>query len=66
MDVDVIPDSVKLTMVLEAAADIKGIERDLRQVEVLKGQGVEGAGSLEGGIQSFSVTEHRGVGALIQ
>lgn len=47
-DYDLIPDKVKVTMLLEAAADIKGLERDLREVEVLKGRGVEGAGQLEG------------------
>jgi len=42
-------------MLLEAAADIKGLERDLREVEVLKGKGVEGAGQLEG---TFSPSSH--------
>lgn len=37
-------------MLLEAAADIKGIERDLREMEVLRERGVEGAGKLEGEI----------------
>lgn len=44
---DLVPDKVKVTMLLEAAADIKGVERDLREVELLKGRGVEGAGELE-------------------
>jgi hypothetical protein len=45
---DLVPDRVKVTMLLEAAEDIRGLERDLREVEVLKGQGVDGAGHLEG------------------
>jgi len=45
---DFMPDSVRATMVLESAQDIINLERDLREVEVLKAQGVEGAGQLEG------------------
>ncbi|ODN95335.1 hypothetical protein L198_04731 [Cryptococcus wingfieldii CBS 7118] len=44
---DLLPDSVKLTMVLAAAEDIVGAERDLRELEVLKGKGAEGSGQLE-------------------
>ncbi|KIR27790.1 hypothetical protein I307_04693 [Cryptococcus deuterogattii 99/473] len=39
--------SVKLAMVLEAASDIRGAERDLREIEVLKSRQVEGSGELE-------------------
>ncbi|KGB76624.2 hypothetical protein CNBG_2462 [Cryptococcus deuterogattii R265] len=42
-----LPDSVKLAMVLEAASDIRGAERDLREIEVLKSRQVEGSGELE-------------------
>lgn len=34
-------------MVLEAASDIRGAERDLREIEILKSQQVEGSGELE-------------------
>ncbi|ODN77476.1 hypothetical protein L202_04650 [Cryptococcus amylolentus CBS 6039] len=44
---DLLPDSVKLAMVLAAAEDIVGAERDLRELEVLKGKGAEGSGQLE-------------------
>lgn len=44
---DIVPDAVKVTMLLEAAEDIKRIERDLRDVEVFKTRGVEGSGELE-------------------
>ena len=44
---DLLPDTVKLAMVLEAAWDIKAAERDLREVEVLRSRGADGAGSLE-------------------
>ncbi|WWD19872.1 hypothetical protein CI109_104340 [Kwoniella shandongensis] len=44
---DLLPDSVKLAMILEAAGDITTAERDLREVEILKGRGVEGSGDLE-------------------
>ncbi|OWZ69529.1 hypothetical protein AYX14_05076 [Cryptococcus neoformans] len=42
-----LPDSVKLTMILEAASDIRGAERDLREIEILKSRQVEGSGELE-------------------
>lgn len=42
-----LPDSVKLAMVIEAASDIRGAERDLREIEILKSQQVEGSGELE-------------------
>ncbi|KAL0247002.1 hypothetical protein I308_104034 [Cryptococcus tetragattii IND107] len=42
-----LPDSVKLAMVLEAASDIRGAERDLREIEILKSRQVEGSGELE-------------------
>lgn len=35
-------------MVLEAAGDILTAERDLRDIELLRSRGVEGAGTLEG------------------
>lgn len=47
-DYDIIPDKVKVTMLLEAAADIRGLERDLREVEIMKGKDVDGAGDLGG------------------
>lgn len=34
-------------MVLEAASDIRGAERDLREIEILKSRQVEGSGELE-------------------
>lgn len=45
---DLLPDATKLTMILEAAQDIKSAERDLREIELLKKREVEGAGMLEG------------------
>ncbi|OCF44491.1 hypothetical protein I317_01560 [Kwoniella heveanensis CBS 569] len=44
---DLLPDRVKLSMVLEAAGDIRGAERDLREIDLLRKKGVEGSGSLE-------------------
>ncbi|KAK8853444.1 hypothetical protein IAR55_004150 [Kwoniella newhampshirensis] len=44
---DLLPDKVKLAMVLEAANEIRGAERDLREIELLKARGVEGSGHLE-------------------
>ncbi|WRT69998.1 uncharacterized protein IL334_006991 [Kwoniella shivajii] len=44
---DLLPDQVKLVMVLEAFQDIKGAERDLREIELLKQRGAEGSGQLE-------------------
>jgi hypothetical protein len=43
-----VPDAVKVTMLLEAASDVRVLERQLREVQVLQEKGVEGAGSLEG------------------
>lgn len=34
-------------MILEAASDIRGAERDLREIEILKSRQVEGSGELE-------------------
>lgn len=45
---DLLPDSTKLTMVMEAAGDIKHAERVLRDIELLKKQEVEGSGRLHG------------------
>jgi hypothetical protein len=45
---DLLPDQVKLAMVLEAAGDVRSAERDLREIELLHARGVEGAGTLEG------------------
>jgi hypothetical protein len=45
---DLLPDSTKLTMVMEAAGDIKHAERLLRDIELLKTQEVEGSGQLHG------------------
>ncbi|RSH91472.1 hypothetical protein EHS25_009771 [Saitozyma podzolica] len=44
---DLLSDEVKLAMVLEAAGDIRTAERDLRDIELLRSRGVEGAGTLE-------------------
>ncbi|WVQ75635.1 hypothetical protein IAR50_005264 [Cryptococcus sp. DSM 104548] len=44
---DLLPDSVKLAMVLAAAEDIVGAERDLRELEILKNSGAEGSGRME-------------------
>ncbi|WVQ94928.1 hypothetical protein IAU59_002014 [Kwoniella sp. CBS 9459] len=44
---DLLSDRVKLSMVLEAAADIRNAERDLREIELLSKKGVQGSGSLE-------------------
>lgn len=45
---DLVPAEVKATLVIEAAADIKATERNLREIEVLQQREVEGAGDLEG------------------
>lgn len=45
---DLLPDSTKLTMIMEAAGDIKHAERVLRDIELLKKQEVEGSGKLHG------------------
>ena len=45
---DLLPDSTKLTMVMEAAGDIKHAERVLRDIDLLKKQEVEGSGKLQG------------------
>lgn len=39
---------MKATLLLEAAADIQAVERDLREMELLKKREVERAGRLEG------------------
>ncbi|WVQ66722.1 uncharacterized protein L199_004911 [Kwoniella botswanensis] len=44
---DLLPDAIKLTMVLEAYSDIKGAERDLREIDSLKNKDVQGSGNLE-------------------
>ncbi|WVR09637.1 hypothetical protein IAU60_006710 [Kwoniella sp. DSM 27419] len=44
---DLLPDAAKIAMILEAAADIRGAERDLREIELLKQRGVDGSGQLE-------------------
>ncbi|WVO17117.1 hypothetical protein L204_104807 [Cryptococcus depauperatus] len=44
---DILPDSVKLAMILEAAIDIKNADKYLREVDVLRNKGVEGSGQLE-------------------
>ncbi|KAK6909142.1 hypothetical protein I204_01565 [Kwoniella mangroviensis CBS 8886] len=44
---DLLPDAIKLTMVLEAYNDIKGAERDLREIDLLKNKDVQGSGNLE-------------------
>ena len=44
---ELLPDSTKLTMVLEAASDIRHAERTLRDIEVLNQQGASGPGNLE-------------------
>jgi hypothetical protein len=44
---ELLPDSTRLTMVLEAASDIRHAERTLRDIELLNQQGVSGAGGLE-------------------
>ena len=44
---DLLPDSTKLTMILEAAGDIKHAERTLREIDLLNQQGAGGSGSLE-------------------
>lgn len=53
---DLLPDSTKLTMVMEAAGDIKHAERVLRDIELLKKQEVEGSGQLHG--RSYSPPRH--------
>lgn len=44
---ELLPDAVKLAMVLEAGWDIKAAERDLREVDTLRNRGADGAGHLE-------------------
>ncbi|WVF67332.1 hypothetical protein IAT40_002083 [Kwoniella sp. CBS 6097] len=44
---DLLSDRVKLSMILEAAGDIRNAERDLREIELLRTKRVEGSGSLE-------------------
>ncbi|WWC95140.1 hypothetical protein V866_001994 [Kwoniella sp. B9012] len=44
---DLLPDAIKLTMVLEAYSDIRGAERDLREIDLLKNKDVQGSGNLE-------------------
>jgi hypothetical protein len=44
---ELLPDSTKLTMVLEAAGDIRHAERTLRDIDLLNQQGAAGAGDLE-------------------
>jgi hypothetical protein len=45
---DLLPDSAKIAILLEAKGDIVAAERDLREIETLKQRGVEGSGNLEG------------------
>lgn len=45
---DLLPDSTKLAMVLEAAADIRHAERALRDIELLQKQEAHGSGRLHG------------------
>ena len=51
---DLLSDETKLTILLEAAEDIRLAERDLREIDLLKARGVEGSGSLEGAFCSSS------------
>ncbi|WWD03915.1 hypothetical protein V865_001973 [Kwoniella europaea PYCC6329] len=44
---NLLPDAIKLTMVLEAYGDIRGAERDLREIDLLKNKDVQGSGNLE-------------------
>ncbi|WVW86405.1 hypothetical protein I302_108451 [Kwoniella bestiolae CBS 10118] len=44
---DLLPENIKLTMVLESYRDIKGAERDLREIDLLRERDVQGSGSLE-------------------
>lgn len=47
-ELDFLPDATKVAMLLEAGADIRGAERVLREIEMLRARGVEGSGTLEG------------------
>lgn len=47
-EADLIPGSVKSTMIMEAAQDIRALERDLRLVESYRDRDAAGAGDLEG------------------
>jgi len=47
-EADLLPDATKVTMLLEAAPDIRAAERDLREIDLLRARGVEGSGILEG------------------
>ena len=44
---DSLPDTTKVTILLEAAREIQSAERDLREIEQLRDRGVEGSGNLE-------------------
>ena len=41
-----LPDETKITLVLEAAPDLRDAERHLREMEIFRSHGVQGAGSL--------------------
>ena len=47
-EADLTPGSVKSTMIMEAAQDIRALERDLRLVESYRDRDAAGAGDLEG------------------
>lgn len=47
-EADILPDSAKMAMLLEATGDIRAAERDLRDIENYRDRGVEGSGMLEG------------------
>ncbi|ORY31651.1 hypothetical protein BCR39DRAFT_558115 [Naematelia encephala] len=44
---ELIPDEVRITVLLEAAEDIIQIEKNLREVEILETKGAQGSGQLE-------------------
>ncbi|WWC91931.1 uncharacterized protein L201_006883 [Kwoniella dendrophila CBS 6074] len=44
---DLLPDKVKLTMILESFHDLRNSERDLREIDLLKKKQVQGSGNLE-------------------
>ena len=45
---ELLPDSTKITMLLEAAPDIRDVERHLREITLLTSRQVQGSGSLAG------------------
>lgn len=54
---DLIPDQVKVSILLESKFDLISAERDLREIEVLKHRGVDGSGDLESESQQYLLVQ---------